>query len=346
MSIESRAMSVIVGYDDSRAGEQTLAEAAWSAHVWNAPLVVLNAYPAPTPHGATLPLPATNEWAPTDLVDSANLLVGHAITLVRSWYPRLAVQGRVVAGRASEVLQEASREAALLVLGVHGGAADTLPGSVTPRVLADAACPVLVVPADPHRPSGHPTGHPSGHPTRRPVGRHPEGGPVVAAVDIDGPCDDVLDFAFAEAGRRAVALEVVHVWEQPWNVNHLRHTTGLGHDIEEIEEQRRLRLAELVHTAGGRYPGIEPLGRVESGSTAKTLVRTSQSAGLVVVGARRQGPGGHHRLRIGPVVHALLHRAECPVAVVPNGPAPNEPRDRLTESTRRDATGPSFSSRR
>jgi nucleotide-binding universal stress UspA family protein len=294
---------VVVGYDQSRSGELALAEAAGAAVRNGQALVVVNAYPGPIPQGATLPLPDTADWAPTDLVDSANLLVGHAINQVRSWHPRLRVEGRVVAGRAWEVLDEASRRAELLVVGSHGGAVDTLPGSVILRVLADAACPVLFVPA-----------HGEDH-------HHAEGGAVVAAVDVEGPCDEVLDFAFTEAARRDVALEVVHVCEQPRNGNRLRHTTGNGHDGALIEEQRRLRLTDLIRAAAERNPGVETTGRVESGSIGKALADATKSAALMVVGARRRGENGHHRLWIGSAVHALLHHGECPVAVVPSGPA-------------------------
>lgn len=294
--------AVVVGYDQSRSGDHTLEEAARTADLRKAPLVVLNACPPPIPAGAALPVPATSSWSPTDLVDSANRMVGLGVTLARSWHPTLAIEGRVVAGRAWEVLGEASREAALLVVGGHGasGIAEAVPGPVTPRVVADSECPVLVVPAV----------------------RCAERGPVVAAVDIDEPCEEVLDFAFAEARWRGAVLEVVHVWEEPWNLNHLRHTSGLGNDVALIEDELRLRLAEALRRAGDRHPGVEPAGRIEAGSAARSLIRASRSAELIVAGARRWGRRRRHRQWIGPVVQALLHHAECPVAVVPQDRAP------------------------
>jgi nucleotide-binding universal stress UspA family protein len=199
------------------------------------------------------------------------------------------------------VLSEASREAALLVVGGHGanGFADAVPGPVTQRVVADAHCPVLVVPAI----------------------RDGELGPVVAAVDFDETCEAVLDFAFAEARWRDAALDVVHVWEEPWNLGYLRHTSGLGTDITLIENDLHRRLAEVLKDARERHPGVEPAGRIEAGSAARTLIRASRSAELVVVGARRWSRR-RHRQWIGPVAQALLHRSECPVAVVPSGRAP------------------------
>lgn len=292
--------AVIVGYDQSQTGDRTLAEAARSAMRRKAPLIVLNVCPGPARSGATLPVPATSGWSPTDLVDSANSLVEHGVALVRSWYPQLRVDGRVVAGRVWEALAEASRDASLVVVGSHGGSGftDAVLGSVTLRVLADSACPVLVVPA----------------------GRRVAGGPVVAAVDVDEPCDAVLDFAFADAERRRTALHAVHVWDEPWNLAYLRHTAGLGHDVVLIEKQLRLRLDGLLEDAAVRHPGVDLVGRIEAGSAGRTLIKLTRSADLMVVGARRSDSGQRHRQWVGPVVNTLLHRAECPVAVVPCGP--------------------------
>lgn len=295
--------AVVVGYDQSQSGDHLLAEAARAAERRNAPLVVLNVYPRPTPSGAVLPVPATRNWPPTDLAESANKLVGRGVDLVRSRFPDLRVDGRVATGRAWEALSAASLDAALVVVGSHdaGGLTGPLLGSVTQRVLSDSACPVLVVP----------------------TGRRTEGGPVIAAVDIDEPCDEVLDFAFAEAGRRQTALEVVHVWEEPWNLIYVRHTEGLGKDVALIEDHLRLRLDELLHDARVRYPGIDPVERIKAGSPGRTLITMARYAGLIVVGARRWGGGTRHRQRVGPVPNTLLQRSECPVAVVPCGPAPH-----------------------
>ncbi|MFD8253051.1 universal stress protein [Streptomyces werraensis] len=51
------------------------------------------------------------------------------------------------------------------------------------------------------------------------------------------------------------------------------------------------------------------------GPAHKALVDASAEADLLVVGARRRH--GHIGLQLGWAAHALLHHAECPVAVVP-----------------------------
>ncbi|WP_413751987.1 universal stress protein [Streptomyces sp. R-74717] len=55
---------------------------------------------------------------------------------------------------------------------------------------------------------------------------------------------------------------------------------------------------------------------VEQGPVHQILIGAAADAELLVVGARRAG--GHHGLRLGPVNHAVLHYAPCPVAVVPD----------------------------
>jgi nucleotide-binding universal stress UspA family protein len=51
------------------------------------------------------------------------------------------------------------------------------------------------------------------------------------------------------------------------------------------------------------------------GSAPEGMLTAASSADLVVVGARRR-----HRsfgMQLGPVSHALLHHAACPVAIIP-----------------------------
>jgi nucleotide-binding universal stress UspA family protein len=56
---------------------------------------------------------------------------------------------------------------------------------------------------------------------------------------------------------------------------------------------------------------------VALGSAAVTLLEATPQAGLLVIGRRsRRAPIGP---RLGPVAHAVIHHARCPVAIVPRG---------------------------
>lgn len=117
------------------------------------------------------------------------------------------------------------------------------------------------------------------------------GGPVVAGLGHDGPYGPLLDFAFAAAAGRGAVLHIVRAAD--------------GGSAAEVHLQR------------SRWPSVEVRERLPAGPVAQHLVEAAEDAVLLVVGRRahRPGPGA----RIGPVTHAVLHHARCPVAVVPHG---------------------------
>ena len=67
----------------------------------------------------------------------------------------------------------------------------------------------------------------------------------------------------------------------------------------------------LVSTA---YPDVDVRRLVVPDRPARVLVERSVHAKLVVVGSH--GRGGVAGLVLGSVGHAVLHRADCPVAIV------------------------------
>ncbi|NUP51696.1 MAG: universal stress protein, partial [Catenulispora sp.] len=214
----------------------------------------------------------------------------------RARHSRLIAIARTVDGPAGKSLAQAAHGAGLLVLGsrdVDGFAGMQL-GSTSMRALAEACCPVLVVRG----------------------AAEPADDRVVAAVDIVEPCEVVLDFAYAEAGRRGVPLTVLHVWDEPWILAYGQEDPGIADDIALIEGEREDRLLAAIRTVQRRHPGVSPFHQVATGSAANLLVEASRRAGLLVTGARRNG-AGRHGMRLGPVTLTLLHHAECPVAVVP-----------------------------
>jgi nucleotide-binding universal stress UspA family protein len=70
-----------------------------------------------------------------------------------------------------------------------------------------------------------------------------------------------------------------------------------------------------------KFPEVAVAETVVEGRAADELVRATSGAALAVVGRRtREARLGTHGLgtHIGSVAHAVLHHAECPVAVVPH----------------------------
>ena len=91
-----------------------------------------------------------------------------------------------------------------------------------------------------------------------------------------------------------------------------------------------LKVAADLAAAGAdwlrrRYPGMAVQSAALCGATAEMLAGAARDADLLVLGNRGRGgfDGAHRRcdgrlgMRPGPIVHTLLHHADCPVAVVP-----------------------------
>jgi nucleotide-binding universal stress UspA family protein len=285
--------TVAVGYDRAMPGERALEVAAREAARRGGSLIVITAY-----HWLTPPEPGSLTPADTEVTarKAAEEIAHHGADRVRQRHPEVPIEARAIAGYAAKVLAEASREVDLLVVGNRGtgGFHGMLLGSTSMRTLAEACCPVIVARGDA-------------------VDAHNR---IVAAVDIDENCDSVLEFAFDEASRRGAGLTVIHVWDEPWIVAYGQQDPGIAEDVAHIERERDDRLAALVRSVHQRYPGTDPFHQIAIGSASGMLVDASGRADLLVTGARRHAEGRHGML-LGPVTQALLHHAECPVAVVP-----------------------------
>lgn len=287
--------TVVVGYDQSPAGERALRFAALDAESRGAELVVVHARRfTPTPAPALFPTAGPHRRHTA--VDVAETGAEH----VRARFPGVKVVHRCGTGSAPRVLTDAARGADLLVVGNRGlgGFSGLLLGSVSARVLGGARGPVAVV-------------HERGHARR---------GLVVAAVDVDSPCGAVLGFAADAASAHRADLAVVHAWERPWLPDDVWFMAEVDLVLARALADREDRLAALARTAATGHPGLPVAHRIVTGTAGYVLVRESRGADLVVAGARRHGGHGGARpgLRIGPVTAELVRHAECPVAVVPH----------------------------
>lgn len=239
-------------------------------------------------------------------------LVDDAVLLAQETSPDLRVvpSVRTDAG-AAEALVEAGRDAALTVVGTrgHGGFTGLLVGSVSLRVAAHCEGPVLVV-------GGHPEGRPrrSGHAPAPAPGGGGEHTGLATLVGLHNQGDDpALRFGFAEAVRRASALRVLHAWPVPRLPGRLRLPAD---EYAAARESARRLVDEAVAPYREGHPELDVRADEEGGTPAASLIEASRAADVVVLAVHRR-PQRALGLQLGPVTHAVLHHAHCPVALVP-----------------------------
>lgn len=278
---------VLVGVDASQQARSAVDWAAAEAerHGWDLKLLHV------VDVGALRLLGASGlDEAADRAVQEADTMLHHAVHLLAQQRPSMLVNATVVRGSPAAAILDAAEDVAMVVLGTrgHGGFAGLLLGSVSRRVAAHATRPVVVV--------------------RAPVGG-PGQGPIVAGVR-DERDTDAVRFALDEADVHNVPVRLIHAWTP------VVHPGVLAPQIDMAEEQR-LHAQVLTHAARpiAEYPQVHVDTEVIIAPAAAALVDASSHAGLLVV--PRRPPAERLGLRLGSVVHAVLHHAHCPVAVVP-----------------------------
>jgi nucleotide-binding universal stress UspA family protein len=148
---------VVVGVDDSEHSVPAVEWAFAEASARRAVLVALHAWwweePSPLSDSATTDAGWAEDWSA--VTESRHVLMSEMLAGWREKYPDVEVRIELVRGDATAALEEASREAQLLVLGTRGrgGFAGLLLGSVSSRALHHSQCPVVVVPSLPRGPA-------------------------------------------------------------------------------------------------------------------------------------------------------------------------------------------------
>jgi nucleotide-binding universal stress UspA family protein len=132
---------VVVGYDGSPAADGAVRWAAEQAVRTGGRLDLVTAWEYPTAWGNTLPLPS--DFDPSR---DAQALLDPVVDRLRADHPALEVHAHVVEGHPGDVLVEASRHGALLVVASRGhrALAGVLIGSVSQHCATHAVCPVVV----------------------------------------------------------------------------------------------------------------------------------------------------------------------------------------------------------
>lgn len=135
---------------------------------------------------------------------------------------------------------------------------------------------------------------------------------IVVGVDASPQSMKALDWALDEAALRNTPLTVLAVAPAAasiWGI------AGQFDPSPETQERVKKAAEEIVKGAAARHGQQQVTVRTVSGVPADELIKASEDADLLVVGAR--GAGGFARLSMGSVSSQVAHHAHCPVVIVP-----------------------------
>ncbi len=141
---------------------------------------------------------------------------------------------------------------------------------------------------------------------------------ITVGVDGSDQSRRALGWAMREAAQHQVPLMVLSVHPPPARPA-TRIYWGVHTSPENSFDPRSARAAvqEFVDKVASEIGETAPevTVTVVSGDVTEELVRASQDAELLVLGAR--GSGGFARLLLGSVSSQVTHHASCPVVIVP-----------------------------
>jgi nucleotide-binding universal stress UspA family protein len=229
--------------------------------------------------------------------DASRPLVEAAVQRTKARHPDLAATGVVEVGDPASVLLAHSEDASAVVLGARqreGG--HHLQRAVSHTVPRHAHCPVVVVPLPPG-------GGPGALDQR-----------VVVGVDGSAVSRGAAEFAFQYAALTRLPLIIMHgSWERFARGSAVLRLLSRDEEHDTTEEER-LTIAETIAGLPETYPDVEFREAHRSSDPGEALIEASESARLVVVGARRRSDIQSLLLRS--VSTSLVTHAHCPVAVV------------------------------
>ncbi len=214
------------------------------------------------------------------------------LQVARAGASGVEVRTRVAVGDPVAQLIEASHDATLLVIGSdYRGAGGPARGAHGIRVVAGAACPVVVVP-------DAELGERSG---------------VVVGVDGSVVSSTAIAFAAAEADRLGEPLIAVCAWTPVMSARH----SPLVYPDEYREGMTRAAEESLragLHEVRARYPQLVVDEQVHEGYPSTIINELAATARLTVLGSH--GRGAVRRFLLGSISHEVLQRLATVTAIV------------------------------
>jgi nucleotide-binding universal stress UspA family protein len=278
---------IVVGVDESPNAAQALRWAVEHGAVRHQPVTAVMAWGYLAQHHAEASQPFDPQYTEADAEEALTELVRRTVGL------DAGVGRKLVCDLAPRALLEATRDAALLVVGARGvgGFEGLLLGSVSRQVLHHASCPVVVVRASAHPPA-----------TRR----------IIVGVDGSGPARAALRWAIDEGSARQLPVVALHAWRYPYVSNGLFVPVV---DVDLLEKCAAELLDHEIDAVDASRLASPIQRRVEPAPAAAAIMAAAGEDAIVVVGSR--GLGGFKGLLFGSVSDQLTLHAPCPVVVLP-----------------------------
>jgi len=276
--------AIVVGVHHQPSDDNALTEGIRQARLSHRPLHLIH----------TLS-PGIVPWT-AEYIETKNLALKGTRDRAAEKAPHVEVSYTLHVDDPAGVLVEASRSAALVILGSsgHHRSVDVARSAIARKVISHAHCPVMVTPQ---------------------FVEWDETGRIVVGVDATEHSMPALEWAFAEASARNARLLAVQAWWWEAPASSLGGNSWDGDEVE-ITESRRIQLTEMLAGWREKYPEVRVETRVTRGRAARVLEELSATARLVVVGTR--GLGGFTGLLLGSVSDHVAHHGQCPVVVVPS----------------------------
>jgi nucleotide-binding universal stress UspA family protein len=284
---------IVVGVDDSPHTQAAVHWALTEARTRTAPVRLVTAYRFAPPYQGDAMYTGLTESSVRDIKRAADEVIARAVNDATEFSPDVKVSCEVIDGSATQVLIDESAHAGTIVLGSRHLKAlgSALLGSVGASVAARAKCPVVVM--------------------RGPAGLIAERAAVVVGIDGTDETEPALEFGFDHASRHGVPLRAVHCVrpELLASMQWRPESPAPARIVDWLEET-------LVGWRE-KYPHVDAHGAVVRDQPVTGLVTASNAQHLLVVRSRTRHAFSGSLL--GSVSQGVLHRATCPVAVIPAG---------------------------
>jgi len=290
MSSTGKRFGVIVGVDGSPASDAAVAWAARDAATRGTALTLMHADSPATPTWAQAAeledLAGWQEAQGRTILENAAKIARDAVDTSSP----LQINGELFLSPTVPTLVDRSVDADLIVVGTDGRGAlkRGLLGSVSSGLVRHAHCPVGVI-HDEHL-------------------QIPDLAAAPVLVGIDGSTSDLATaIAFEEASRRGVDLIALHAWSD------VDMDAIPGYDWTPVTEKEDRLLTEALSGWQERHPDVTVDKRLVSDHAAHALIKTSESAQLVVVGSH--GSGAFAGMLLGSVSNGIVQSIRRPVIV-------------------------------